>query len=79
MITLESRRAYYTFHVLHSEFTLATLVHIGGGQGALYTYTYVHKIFSYTRAYIMATFETWFSRTTHLTLMNLIHVSKGAV
>ena len=79
MLTLESKRAYYTFHVLLTEFALVTLTHIGGVHGTLYTYTYVHGIFSYTRAYIIATFETQFYRTTCLILMKLIHISEGVV
>ena len=79
MITLESKRAYYTFHALHYGFTLVTLTHKCGVQGTLYTYIYIHGIFSYTRAYIIVTFETIFSRTTHLILMKLIHVSEGVV
>ena len=44
MITLESKRAYYTFHVLHSEFALVTLAHIGGVQGAL---LHIHMYMEY--------------------------------
>ena len=46
MITLESKRAYYKCHILHSEFTLVTLV---SHRWCVWhtVYTYIHGPFLY--------------------------------
>ena len=39
----------------------------------------LHGTFSYTRAYIIVTFETQFFGTTYLILMKLICISEGVM